>query len=692
VNPPSSPHGWRAILLQRKGSKYVSRPSSDHPTQPSHTGPISCYNYWVYDVDRASESAVEVIALRTQGFLLAGVFFLLITLGACGGGTAREGGIKDNGLLQDTPTPVNTAQDWPVFPGDSAPGTASPARTASGIILINGDGRVAEAGLYNYPDTLVPSAYVIAPYGDTDPLAYARYTVPNLDVERPVSVDVKISAAPLVPGDIDDLPLSCWVGVSDYTRFDWQWFGPYTTSGLMSIVLNSNTQDILDRYVSSDQAVSPNTFHVVVVTTAEKQFITEKNPRGLSAARIESVSVNAVNVSDSDYVKTKPHYAAIESIGLSSGEGGSTGDLSQSVEIHWTHLADPYDLSLEAAQYQVYRQGPMDAERIFIGSVNAPGAAYVDPANNALDIPHVVPGTTYKYWLCACNPQGHTAYAPGQVSIPLLGPTDVAATDGTCKGKIVLTWTKVEGASGYKIYRDGQTETDFVATVGDVDTWRDTNIAGFDFHTYWLRSTNEYAPDGGEWSAPDAGAMDAGIPKLEPDTLYVIPAVASTTVGHPVTIRIATGQPSNSIVYLGGVGLTVETAATYVAHTFNIGEIGGTRDATDGYWALLGPPPPADGEYMDTGDNMLPGKPTKIGGGLQRYGINISPINPNGPPALIGNGAVLFNLQLTFKQPGVYHLGFQLDDGAHDQTYYSDADQNRHYWNALDNSHTITVN
>lgn len=48
-------------------------------------------------------------------------------------------------------------------------------------------------------------------------------------------------------------------------------------------------------------------------------------------------------------------------------------------------------------------------------------------------------------------------------------PTNVAATDGTYTDKVTVTWTKSDGATGYKIYENGN----LLDTVGDVATWDD---------------------------------------------------------------------------------------------------------------------------------------------------------------------------------------------------------------------------
>jgi hypothetical protein len=145
---------------------------------------------------------------------------------------------------------------------------------------------------------------------------------------------------------------------------------------------------------------------------------------------------------------------------------------------------------------------------------------------------------------------------------------------------------------------------------------------------------------------------------------------------------------------MSSVGFTVETAGTYVGSSFNVGWPGGLRTDTDGYWALLGPPAPANGAYLDLGDALMPGAATDIGGGLHRYNFAVVTQGPFAAPAAIGTGQgpVLYTFQVSFSAANIYHLGFQLNDGAFDQTYYSDQNGTNFFWGTLDGSNTITVN
>lgn len=374
-----------------------------------------------------------VIAELARALLRAGAY-LVVLLALYGAGCAGPGSMAG-------PTAAaGERQGWPAFPGDTTPGHTAVHRVASGAVAVYGNEYASQDGANNYDDPQVPNAYVIIPGGGTQRLAYAQYALQGLDTMRPVSIDFTVSAAPLTPGGAENLPLKYYIGVSNYTRFRWKWFGPYTIAQ-PSITLNDKLNDKLDRYVSSD--ASSNTLQVVIVTAVDEQFVTGQNPMGLTAARIEQFTVNTLSVGDADYGATRPHYAAIDSIGAPGGKGGSALDpATQYVELSWTHLADPYGAGLSAASYDVYRKGPDDEHAIAIGAVDAPTATYTDPTDNDPGVLEPVAGATYIYYLRAVNAAGSTPFDEQSYTIPV-GPAiiitgyeiqAVGATGGTGAG------------------------------------------------------------------------------------------------------------------------------------------------------------------------------------------------------------------------------------------------------------------
>lgn len=79
-------------------------------------------------------------------------------------------------------------------------------------------------------------------------------------------------------------------------------------------------------------------------------------------------------------------------------------------------------------------------------------------------------GTTIYYRAWAHNSAGYSYGGEETFLTKPAAPTNVAASDGSDTTKVVVTWTKSAGATGYDIYRDA-VEID---TVGDVATYDDT--------------------------------------------------------------------------------------------------------------------------------------------------------------------------------------------------------------------------
>jgi hypothetical protein len=97
------------------------------------------------------------------------------------------------------------------------------------------------------------------------------------------------------------------------------------------------------------------------------------------------------------------------------------------------------------------------------------------------------------------EPSDPVLYAGGGVA--LLPPTNVVASDGMSGDRIVITWTKAAGATGYIIYRDFQTSK--IAAVGDVAIYEDLEIADEFIHNYWVTSTDGTSESG--FGIPDSG-------------------------------------------------------------------------------------------------------------------------------------------------------------------------------------------
>lgn len=177
---------------------------------------------------------------------------------------------------------------------------------------------------------------------------------------------------------------------------------------------------------------------------------------------------------------------------------------------------------------------------------------------------------------------------------------------------------------------------------------------------------------------------------LDPDTLYAIPLVSHAAVGEPVRVFVATGQPTHELSFVPVITASFEQAGGYVPGSFSIGAPGGERLGTDGYWTLMGPPAPRAGMYLDIGDDLMPSRGSLPDEGLDYLCFAVVPQGLFQGPATIGNGAILLNFQLSFSQPGTYHVRFVQYIGSDDMTYYTERDSTMHHW-TLDETCTIVV-
>lgn len=82
-------------------------------------------------------------------------------------------------------------------------------------------------------------------------------------------------------------------------------------------------------------------------------------------------------------------------------------------------------------------------------------------------------GTSYRVRAFAINSAGTGYGTTVQILTKPAAPTNVAATDGDHTDKVVITWTKSTGATGYQVYRDGTP----LGWLGDVATHDDSGAA-----------------------------------------------------------------------------------------------------------------------------------------------------------------------------------------------------------------------
>jgi hypothetical protein len=191
-----------------------------------------------------------------------------------------------------------------------------------------------------------------------------------------------------------------------------------------------------------------------------------------------------------------------------------------------------------------------------------------------------------------------------------------------------------------------------------------------------------------------AGGVSVTLDPLAPaaDALYCIPLTGSAATGADVQVLVLTGVPANPFQYMVGAGVTIESDATYVGQSFDVGVPDGTADVgsvnpVDGIWATMNP----GGGFLLAPDNFI--QSTDIGGGRERWDFNITPLG--GSNLTTASGA-LFNAKFTFSAAGTKTFGFQDVSGVK-RTYYAD-DATEYFWGNIANDGTggipnsVTIN
>ena len=431
----------------------------------------------------------------------------------------------DNQLPLDAGLPTSSGGSdagLPDFPGADYSGGFSLVHTASATHeTVNGDSFLLglESGDNNGPGSL-PGSYVIAP-GDNDDLAYAVYGISGLNDDRPVGIGFEVQIAPIIPGGDDPLALNYWIGIANYTIYNWEWSGPYSEP--QSIVLNSPT--VRDRYVTSGGS---GNMYFAVVAMADQDFVTGNNPLGLVAVQVNTSTVSSLAATDGDYLTTKPHFAMLESAGFGTGGGKMPTELdpdTQYITLEWTHLYDPTAPDLEALHYKVYRRGPGDANEIPIGSVLAPQSVYVDPADKVPGIPEGDEGVTYTYYLRAHNEQGFTTFSTQRATIPI--GWQMALTADVYAGDAPVT---VNFDASATVPRPGFTIVRYDWNFDWRDPWDDN-----DFPLQWqdMDATAEHVYD---WPPPPDGDFDAVVKVWDDAGDWNIAEVFITLTTQPVAV------------------------------------------------------------------------------------------------------------------------------------------------------------
>jgi len=167
-----------------------------------------------------------------------------------------------------------------------------------------------------------------------------------------------------------------------------------------------------------------------------------------------------------------------------TGVSASDGSYTDRVRVSWS-------ASSGATYYKVFRNTSNTHAGETVLTTSATSSPYDDTS--------ATPGTTYYYWVQACNTagcSGYSSYDKGYraTSItPPAAPTGVSASDDTYTTKVEVSWSASIGATYYKVFRNtsnthvGETVLTTSATSSPYD---DTSATPGTTYWYWVQACN----------------------------------------------------------------------------------------------------------------------------------------------------------------------------------------------------------
>ena len=171
-------------------------------------------------------------------------------------------------------------------------------------------------------------------------------------------------------------------------------------------------------------------------------------------------------------------YTAEPVPGPPTGVSASDGTYSDRVLVSWNS-------SSGATSYKVYRATSSGGSKTLVQTTT--GTSYSDYS--------VSQGTTYYYFVTACNSTGCSAYSSynsGYAQSPApIPPTGVSASDGTYSDRVLVSWNSSSGATSYKVYRatsSGGSKTLVQTTTGT--SYSDYSVSQGTTYYYFVTACN----------------------------------------------------------------------------------------------------------------------------------------------------------------------------------------------------------
>lgn len=346
---------------------------------------------------------------------------------------------------------------------------------------------------------------------------------------KPLQTLIDSDVCKIGGGRDDEIPVCYYIGAADYTVGAWRWFGPFGDTGVMVMV---NSDSLKSRFKSP----SNNYYLCVLAANGSKaasalpaegyvaDFPIDLSARSASEGEDDpgGLTIEEIVTWVRDNLHTEP--AVVTGLAAAVDEAGVT--------LTWDRNADP-DVFL----YQVIRT---DAPLPSIIATVTPSEELPSYRDN-----NCVPGKKSIYKLRARNDAGFGG-ASVITAIRELCTPSVSASDGAFPDKIRVSWTQVEGAVSYKIYRadsaDGPKAV--VHEFSNLETpleWDDNAVTVETNYWYWVQPQGEDEPDG---------------PMGGPETGF-------TVVLDPVQVIASDGQNPDKVVLTWGEEASAERYYVY---------------------------------------------------------------------------------------------------------------------------------
>ena len=297
--------------------------------------------------------------------------------------------------------------------------------------------------------------------------------------------------------------------------------------------------------------------------------------------------------------------APVAPTGVSASDGTSTAK----VRITWS-------ASSGATGYKVYR-----AETDSLGDANLLDASVKSSYH---DDTSAEVGKTYWYWIVAYNAVGESDFSEPDsgwraYAVPS-APTGVSASEGTSTEGVIVTWSPVDSATSYSVWRSDTASAAAASSLASgltATSYTDKSAVAGKTYYYWVRATNQggtsdfsvFASGYRQVAAPAAptGVLAAnGLSSTEilvswnaVDSATSYSVWRATTSSSAEAAQIASGLTTT---YYSDTSVASGTTYTYWVRATNVGGTSGFSSPDTGYLAdIVGPAAvsASDGTYAD---------------------------------------------------------------------------------------------